>query len=456
MRCLNSPPILNSLEAKMVEAIPAEARHVLVVNAGDGRLARAVKEKLSDAATVSVVTLEPGLMRFVEDFVSRTDRPWAVDWQAGQVAAHGPFDCVVLYQLHEFWRGELYQFQQLLRLAKPGALIWTSFLNAQANRMIARFLPPVRLGLSVLADPLRCAPNLDLASYLDFVVKMGGELAELWGVLDQNAQDYCQKKPDKPVQWEMRGIKVMIGTYADAFLWGASIVGVAFRTRGGAGKPPVPNISFSPYNASLMQALVLPYPAIQTSEGALAIAQLQIDSWRQAPPEKVGGLTRFLLEQLGGADQPKRVLVVGSGWGRDLLLLKRSYPAWEWVGFDHTPELVALGSDLALAAGAKVVSGEIDSPLPFSDGEFDLVVSHGYFSTLYEPAARLLAKEVRRVTRGPIYHLEDGRGPDQSLQLKNYSLKAVYSDLGHDSTIQPVLIDGSPSGMYLLKVGPIA
>jgi hypothetical protein len=201
---------------------------------------------------------------------------------------------------------------------------------------------------------------------------------------------------------------------------------------------------------------VLPYPDEQTSEAAVAIAELQIDAWRRSPPEKLGGLGRFVLEHVGEEEKPLRVLLMGSGWGRDLLLLKRQRPAWDCVGFDHAQAQVALGRELQTAGGVTAFGGEIGAALPFADREFDLALSQGYFSTLYEPAARHLAKELRRVTRGAIHHLEDGRGPDQSLQLKNYSLKTIYSDLGYDSSIQPVLIDESPTGMYLLKVGPIA
>jgi hypothetical protein len=456
MRCLNSPPGLNSLEAKMVETVPPGARHVLVVNAGDGRLARAIREKLESAATVSIVTFQMGLKRFVDDFSASADNPWDINWHAEQAARHGPFDCVIFYQLHEFWAGELHQFRRLLSLARPGATIWASFLNAQSNRMIARFLPPVRLGLALLADPLRRVPNIDLASYLDLVTKTGGKLTELWGVLDQNAQEYCQKKPAQPVLWENRGVKVSIGTYADAFLWGGSVVGVAFRTAGDAGSPPVPSISYSPYSAALMQALLLPYPDEQTTEAALTIAELQVEAWRQNPPDRISGIARFLLDQMDDAEKPLRVLLMGCGWGRDLLLLKSYRPAWDCVGFDHAKALVALGGDLLEAAGVTAVAGEVDEVLPFPDGSFDVGLSQGYFSSLYEPAARQMAKELRRVTRGPIHHLEDGRGSDQSLQLKNHSLKAIYADLGHASAVQPVLVDDSPTGMYLLKVGPIS
>jgi ubiquinone/menaquinone biosynthesis C-methylase UbiE len=166
----------------------------------------------------------------------------------------------------------------------------------------------------------------------------------------------------------------------------------------------------------------------------------------------LGTLARFQIERIGETDKPKRVLLAGSGWGRELLVLKRHFPAWDWVGFDHNKELVALGGDLVSAAGLSAAGAEMGSPLPFADSSFDLALSLGYFSTVFEPAARHFVKEVRRVTRGGIYHLEDGRGPDQGMQLKTYSLKALYSELGCESNAQPVLVDGSPIGMYLLTV----
>jgi len=452
MRCLNSPATLNSLEAKIVETAPSDARHILVVNAGDGRLARAIREKVGGEATVSVVTLQPGLVKFVDDFPAAGAKPWDLTWHAAQVSAHGAYDFVVFYQLHEFWHGELHALQVVLAHAKPGAVVWTSFLNAQSPRMIGRFLPPVRLGSYALADPIRFAANVDFASYMDFIVKMGGAIAELWGLLDHNAQKFCHKVPAKRVMWETRGIKVSIGTLADAFLWGAAVTAVAVQLRGGSSAPRAPRVSFSPYSGALFQALMLPYPDEQTNEGTLGAAHFEIEAWRQAPAEKLGTLAQLLVSQAGDADKPRRVLLVGSGWGRDLLLLKRKFPAWDWVGFDHNLELLSLGGKLLGAERATAVGAAMGEALPFGDGEFDLAFSVGYFSSLYEPAARHVAKEVRRVTKGAIYHIEDGRGPDHSMQLKAYSLKAIYSELGSESSVQPVLVDGKPNGLYIVKV----
>lgn len=455
MRCLNSPPILNSLELKIVESAPVTARHVLVVNAGDGRLARAVVEKTGGAAKASVVTLQPGLQRFVDDFPAATDQAWDLEWYAAQVEKHGAFDFIVLYQLHEFWRGELHKLQRLIGLAAAGARVWASFANAQAARLLTGFLPPVRIGFSSLADPLRLGTNVDFASYLDFVSKSGGGLVELWGMLDQNAQAFCQKPPTAPETWDVRGVKVKVGTFADAFLWGGAMVAIAFERAGGPAVPETPKISYSPYSANLLQALLLPYPDFQTTEGVLAAAQLEIDEWKKTDgqAQALGQLARFFVEQVGGAQEPKRVLLMGAGWGRDLLLLKRQYPTWDWVGFEHNAKLAALGEPMLKAAGLEVKTAAIGEPLPFADRSFDLVLSLGYFSLMYEPAAQALAKEVRRVARGSIQHLEDGRGPDHGMQLRSYSLKGVYANLGStDASAAPVLVDGNAIGMYMLKL----
>jgi hypothetical protein len=331
-------------------------------------------------------------------------------------------------------------------------VVWVSFLNAQANRLIARFLPPVRLGFGLLADPLRLGTNLDFASWLDFAGKFGSGLVELWGMLDPNAQDFCQKQPLQATQWETRGVRVAVGTYADAFLWGASAVGIACLTAGGANPPAAPKISFSPYSSNLLQALVLPYPDVQTREGRLASAEFEVAAWRKVPAENLSPLAQFLLGQIEGGEKPQRVLVLGAGWGRDLLQLKARFPAWDLVGLERDDALAAIGRELTAAAGIPASVSTVEGLLPFADGEFDIAISLGLFSSLYERAARGLAKEVRRVTKGVIHHLEDGRGPDQGLQLKTFSLKAVYSELGAESAVQPVLGDGNPTGMYILKV----
>ncbi len=454
MRCLNSPSILNALETRIVESIPDGIRHVLVVNAGDGRLARAIREKTGGAAKVSAITRHPEFLGMLDDLDGQGTQAWDLEWHRNQTARHGGYDFVVLYQLHDFWRGDFFDLQRVLGLAQPGATVWTSFLNSQSVRMISRFIPPIRLGLSSLADPLRNAPNIDFASYMDFATVFGGGLLELWGMLDQTAQEYCQKPPTAPVEWETRGTKVSVGSLADAFLWGGSVVGVAFKLKGGTSTSPShPKVSFSPYSTNLLQGLLLPYPDLQMRQGILGAALLELEAWEKNPSAPVAPVAKFLLEQMGDTTQKKRILLVGSGWGRDLLVLGAAFPQWEWVGYEPNAELAEMGRRFTDAAGLKVVSVAVGERLPFDDASFDGAVSIGFYSGIHQTAASAVAREVRRVTKGTVYHLEDGRGVDHGMQLKSYSLKEVYSDLGLPAVVQPVLVDGVGSGMYLLKSG---
>lgn len=452
MRCLNAPGALNALEAKIVESTPAGAVHILVVNAGDGRLVRAVREK-SGGAHVSAVSLNPEFGRYLDDIPNVGTSPWDLEWYEQQVAAYGPFDYVVLYQLQEFWQGGLDQLSRLLALAKPGALVWTSFLNAQSIAAVGRYFPPVRLGAATLADPTRARSNLDFASFVDFANFTGNRLIEVWGMLDAKAHEYCQSQPKEPVQWELRpGVNVTVASIADAFLWGASVVGIGFQIKGGESSIQ-PKVSGSKASTALLQVLLEPYPDIQGRELALFIARREVELWQQQPnDQKLGPLAEFFLQHIGESELPKRVLLVGSGWGGDLLTLKRHRPAWDWVGAEPSAEKAALGKPLLEAAGLQAVTFDPEGTLPFADREFDLVLSLGHFSTIYEPAARHLSKELLRVAKAEIYHLEDARGPDVSLQLKQYSLQNVYAEHGKQATLQPVLVQGKPSGRYLLKV----
>jgi hypothetical protein len=158
------------------------------------------------------------------------------------------------------------------------------------------------------------------------------------------------------------------------------------------------------------------------------------------------------VEQVGGAQESKRVLLLGAGWGRDILLLKRQYPTWDWVGFEHRAALAALGQSLLSKEGLSVATAPLGERMPFEDRSFDVVLSLGYFSTVYEPAGKALANETLRVARGTVYHLEDGRGPDQSMQLHAYSLNGAYAALGAEALTSPVLIDGTATGMYMVKL----
>lgn len=452
MRCLNSPPDLNSLETKILESVSANARHVIVVNAGDGRLARAIREKLGDSVAIKVVEERSDLRPYLDDFEGIGSDPWNVSWYEKQAEAHGPVDSLIFYQVHEYWSGEVETFARILRLLGPEGSCWVAFLNFLATRNLERMLPPLQLSWTSLADPVRLARQVDLASWLAYFEQIKAEPLQLWGLLDPQAFEYCQNRPKEAGEWGLRGMKIKVSTLADAFLWGASVCAVEVRSAREGAAPRQPTFSGAPYSGLLFQALVYPYSSAISRQGELLVAEQEAETWKKEGKAEVGNLVEFYFSRIDDAPEVRSALLLGAGWGKDLVALKRFKPEWEWTGVDFLPEKVELGRQELAAEPIRLELAGLGERLPFEDDSFDVVLSLGQFSTLHYPAGKQLAEEALRVARKGVYFLEDSRGPDHSMHLKIYSLRAIYAGLKKDATVEPILLQGNNTGMYVLKL----
>jgi ubiquinone/menaquinone biosynthesis C-methylase UbiE len=105
-----------------------------------------------------------------------------------------------------------------------------------------------------------------------------------------------------------------------------------------------------------------------------------------------GHMERELVRALP-AEREARVLDAGCGTGGLILRLRERHPAWTWSGID----LSAIACDYARQrTGGDIREASIVA-LPFSDGEFDAVVSTDVVCQVDDPAAALA--ELFRVLR---------------------------------------------------------
>jgi SAM-dependent methyltransferase len=135
------------------------------------------------------------------------------------------------------------------------------------------------------------------------------------------------------------------------------------------------------------------------------------------PPEDVQKITNNVsgLETMRGAAEFYRVadeemtkrhardlgdlklLDFGAGWGRITRLLLRSIAPGNLYGIDVDERLVAAGRDLLPGVSfERLVSG---GPLPYADGQFDVVVANSVFSHLSLDFHLFYIKEIARVMR---------------------------------------------------------
>lgn len=107
---------------------------------------------------------------------------------------------------------------------------------------------------------------------------------------------------------------------------------------------------------------------------------------------------RALLARAGVALEPDHTLLdVGVGWGRMLRFLLRDVPVENMAGVEVDPRLVKACDELL--PGGRFALVEPRDPLPFADGEFDVVVNNSLFSHLSEAQHLHTLSEMVRVTR---------------------------------------------------------
>jgi SAM-dependent methyltransferase len=134
------------------------------------------------------------------------------------------------------------------------------------------------------------------------------------------------------------------------------------------------------------------------------------------PPEEVQKITNNIsgVETMRGAAEFYRVvdeetkrfpdnaanlklLDFGAGWGRIMRLFLRTITPKNLYGIDVDERLVAAGRDLLPGVNfEQLVSG---GPLPYADGQFDVVVANSVFSHLSLDFHLFYIKELARVTR---------------------------------------------------------
>ena len=127
-------------------------------------------------------------------------------------------------------------------------------------------------------------------------------------------------------------------------------------------------------------------------------SQLAIDHWNKTPlfisEEERYGLYPWLQEAAEFEHHNgERVLEIGCGTGCDLLQFAKH--GARAVGIDITPEHLRLARE---RVGSQAAVGQAEATdLPFADGSFDYVYSHGVLHHIDRP--RLVVDEIFRVLR---------------------------------------------------------
>lgn len=451
MRYLNSPVGLNLVDSYIMKELPKWVTSGVVVNAGDGRMADALRAEFGGIKVYNVETRE-GLRNCIEDKDHLGKDPWDYKWYESIAKKEGGFDFIIFENIHEYWRNELYQLQQIFQLLRPDGIGFLNFYNSNSIVELGRNIPPFETGLERLANPMSSWANMDLTSWMIYLSDIGLVVNRIWGMLGAEAFMYCERGGKGEEKWKVQNLELPVKDIGDAFKLGAPVICLGFKKvnpKGGIVQPEFVGVT---YNASMFQAILFPYAELMNKEVDLFKAKLEID---QKVYEEEGESKIFLdyyMQLIDEFEDIKKVLVVGCDWGADLLALKKLKPKWEIIGADPSAEVIQEGRAIMDEHKIKTVAYGKGGKLPFDDGAFDIVISLGHFSKIYHDFAVVLASEMLRVTKKGIVHFEDSRGPDVSMALKLYSIPTIYEKLGHTTVVKPIRIEEKDTGIYYLKV----
>lgn len=450
---LNAPVGLNPVEEAILKELPGDVRSGIVVGAGDGRLIRAVREKIGSYVDVHVIESRKELHAYLDEEWNVHSEPWdEVFYQKVGQSSKG-LDFVIFNMMHEYWKGNVNILQKILHQVKPNGRIWISFYNSASLYEVERILPPVLPGYQRLAGPMDLWASMDLSSWIAYFASLGVGIESIGGVLLPEAAKFCKARgASKATEWKAKNFAISVTDIGDAYLVGAPVVTLKLRSPQSNEKQAA-QTSFYGVDATpaILQSILFPYETLPAKELGFLNTLISVRGYENDKRIEPSPLMDFFVKQLDAYNPTKRVLLVGSDWGEDLLVLKKLKPDWELTGIERYKEKIEAGRSVLKESGVKVMHFNWDEAFPFKDQEFDLVMSLGYFSTLYPPIAKHLSGEMWRVAKKAVVHFEDQRGPAYSMDLKLYPINKIYEDLGAKVELLPIEMDRKPIGMYILK-----
>lgn len=450
MDLLNTPLGLSAVDAFILNNISNKSKCGVIVNAGDGRLSSAIKDRFGEKIEIYNVEKRLELYQCLAGSEEeKFNNPWDLSWYQKIGARHGGIDFICFINLHEDWNGNLYTMERILSHLKPEGFGFISFYNSNSIYEMRQSIPPFANGFEQLANPMSRWANMDPVSLMIYLLDIGYVIDEIWGMLEEKGFKYCEENKRGRVTWQESNLIVKVNDVGDAFIFGASIICVRFN-RVKEDSAFNPKFFAIRYNSSILQSILFPYIGIIANELDIFRAHLEVQNREEDDEGLV--LLNFFVSQLNDFEDVKTVLVVGCNWGQDLLALKKMKPDWTITGIDASAKIIDIGKEAMKSEGIITTHYTQEGKFPFTDKTFDLVLSLKYFSTIYYSFANALAKEMLRVSKKGIAHIEDLRGPDYSMQLKLYSIPDIYTTLGYIPEMLSVRIKDKDTGLYILKI----
>jgi len=120
-------------------------------------------------------------------------------------------------------------------------------------------------------------------------------------------------------------------------------------------------------------------------------------------------------------DDSSRVLDVGCGKGFLLTELRKLLPGCRLEGIDISQHAI---QEMREMGDANVITHDAATPYPFSDDEFDLVISLGCLHNFTLPALEVALSEIQRVGSAGYVMMESYRNEKELFNLQCWALTA--------------------------------
>jgi|GEM_PF-2470951 len=457
MACPNANQVLNALETRILDAVDKNTKHALIIGAGDGRLARAIRTHVSEEIAFTLIEPKANIRKLLGDFDEVAADPFDIEWIRKQTDKKGPVDTLVFYNIHEFWQGNLNDFRQIVNLLSESGTAWVSFLNGSARNVMYHFLPQDMASYGGLAQPATVASHMSYGAWISTLKMMYCQADQVWALLDPETYQFVQnaqktEEPLEPLELKLRELTLKVASLQDAFLWGGMFTAIQFRPAAMQEETRPPKFTAAAFNSNLYQSLLVPYPDNSLAQVSDFLAETEAKQWESKESKELNPIGKLLLKELEGLEAVRSVLVIGAGWGRDLQLMAAEKPDWKITGLEPSSHKVALGKKIFANENLDLQTLDAESPLPFDDASFDVVITTGFLCHYHTPISHHVISECIRIGKKAVYHLEDARGPVQSLQLKTLTIVQSYKSLGFDDvSLNPIQIGEKYTGYALSK-----
>ena len=458
MACPNATQVLNALELRILDATDKNTKHALIVGAGDGRLANAMRKHVSDEITFTLIEPKASLRKLLGEFENVGADPFDVEWIKEQVEKKGAIDSLIFYNIHEYWQANLNDFRQIVGLLSEEGKAWVSFLNGSARNVMHHFLPQDVASYGGLAQPAAVSARMSYGSWISYLSMMFCQTEQVWALLDPETYEFVQNAKGaegqlESIELKLRELTLKVTSLQDAFMWGGMFVAVQFRPQKANEESKAPMFTAAAFNSNLYQSLLVPYPDNSLSQVSDFLAETEAKQWEAKEAKELNPIGKLLLKEIEAIGDVKSLLLIGAGWGRDLYLLKQAKPEWTITGLESSPHKVALGKKVFSNSDIDLRTVDPEVALPFEDASFDLVVTSGFLCQYHAPVSNRVISECTRVGKKGVFHLEDARGPVQSLQLKTLTILQSYKQLGFDNVaLNPVQVGEKHTGFVISKM----